>query len=250
MPTSPLDLFKQRIAIVKATVSPAELAAPDKAKNKWFKEPGLFEVFSSGFVEFTKKDKSGTYNAIAIKDASGREAQIFPYLLDRDKKPDPFKMQRLLRGFGFTWTQKQIGLFWTEIMAMLPDLLVGNVMVQLSYYGYNVWYEEKGKYSIRDFSKGAADFPNNQMKDPVNGDFLFFGDEGEAIKYMQENSMKNGDKRWDFLRPAESFEMTETQVAVCQLIEDMLSAEAPAVVEAPPEPEKPKPAKPAWAMKK
>ena len=242
-----LELMKARRAEVEATVPKSELAAPDKSHGKFFSMPGIFEVTASGLQDIPKK-AGGTWRGLPIKDDEGREKNLFIFLLDKDKNPSPIKMQQLLKGFGFSWNQKVISLFWDIFEPALASLCVGRVVAQLSYYGFVPWYEEKGLYIIRDFSKGAPPFPDNKVVDPINGDVYAGGSKEEVQKLMVDLKMKEGGENWEILRPAPGFVMTEEQAQACEIIEGMIS-EGPAK-QPEPEPEKPKPTKPAFMLKK
>jgi hypothetical protein len=242
-----MDKLRLRVAHVKATVSEEELKTPDKVRGKFFKEPGMYEVEAKGLQTLTSK-KGNTYSAIPIEDATGKTGSIMFNMVDKDGNKNIFKTQLLYKGFGFMWSQKQIELMWDELTELGPVLLAGKVQATLGYYGYNVWYEEKGVYTIRDFSK---DKDGLKLEDAVNpGDVLIFSSEEAAKAYMVTNNMKLGGNNWTVERPSDGFEPTESQIEALNLIDSVISGEAPKPPPPPVVEAKPAPNKPAWMAKK
>jgi hypothetical protein len=229
---------------------PEGFKAKDQVKGKFFSEPGVFEVTAKGIQDVPKK-AGGTWQALVLEDDTGRVANVPVFLLDKDKNPAPIKMQMMLKGFGIMFSQKQIAGVWDFLLAQLPQLLVGRVSAQLSYYGFVPWYEEKGLYSIRDFGKGAKPYPDNQLVDPMNND-VYAAESKEGIQaIMAELKMKEGGNNWSILRPAPGFEMTEIQADLVQTLEALNNdAPLPEATKVEAEPEKPKPAKPSFMLKK
>lgn len=229
--TDLLEELKKKVAEVRKTVSKEALSAPDVVKGNYITTPGIYEVHSLGFAQKTSQ-KGSTYNVISIEELGGKSAEVMVFLHDKDKKPDPIKMQKLLKGFGFVWSQAQIASVWDALYAVLPVLTVGKVHVSLSYYGYNIDYLEKGTYCIRDYSSKDRKYPDNLVIDPVNQDVITGGSREELETFMVSKGMKMGGKNWTFLRPTDDFVPTEEQIKAAEIMNSLMSDE-PLPVAAP-----------------
>jgi hypothetical protein len=231
------------MAATLATTTKEELAVPDK-KNNFFREEGLYEVYASGAE--VKTSKAGNpYTVVHIKAADGKEDDVMINVYDRDKNPNVFKMQFMLKAFGLDFSQAVIKTGFDAFVSALDELMVGKVYCKLSYYGYIVDYVEKGLYCLRDYGKGAKPYPDNKVVDPVNGDVFAFQSREEGETMLRSRGWKLGGKQWDFVRPADDFEMNETQIAAVEMVTAKLEDK---LVEAPPEEKKPD--KPKFLIKK
>lgn len=236
-----LKAFRARLTQVLATKTKEELNQPDKIVSR-FNEPGIYEVYASGAETKETKDKSKTYRVVGIKAADGRADNIPLYTRSKTGEPSILKTQLLLKGFGIDIKQAALTEFFDVVEYYLDHLLVGNVVVKLSYYGLVPDYVEKGVYCIRDYGKTAKPYPDNKLIDPLNNDVIAFQSHEEAETFLKLKGWTKGGKNWEFIRPSPDFKMGDLQKGVVEMLESLTGTPSTATTL----PSEAKPARPAW----